>query len=131
MRMLRFSFMLFSSMTCSLYCQQAVPTIISRDKAVALAGRHIHNKLIHQEERGWSLDQAILDTATHSWEVQYSKSRMRDWGKTTKNHASDFRRPCKRVNGCRVYKIKYMTVDAITGKVTRIRRDKRVYGNYE
>src|SRR6476620_4347380 len=115
MRLLAFISFYLVSVSC--FGQQSGHRFVSTDTVINIAknnGPFNSSKKWHQ---AWTTNKPQLDTAKAIWELTSSKVKSRGWGKTTKNFDSDFRRPCRRVNGCRVHKTKTILIDANTGRI--------------
>lgn len=113
------------------YCQRHTGNFISADSALRIAVHQQHFFAPKNIHSGWTATTAQLDSIRGIWQITSSKTRFRHWGRTTKNFDTDARKPCRRVNGCRVCKTKTMCINATTGKLLDLKKDKRIFGNYE
>lgn len=125
------TFILLNLVSGRLFCQGQEQIFINEDKVLTVANNYRHFNLKKTNQHGWMTEKPQLDTVKAIWQVTASKLKIRDWGRTTKNYDSDFRRHCKEVNGCRVRTTKTILIDATSGRVISIKRDKRITGNYE
>lgn len=135
-----FLFLLFCFVTGTNFSQESSNHFIFKKQAIKTAKRHglypiikLKNRLgwIETEWIGWDSATARLDTAAKIWEIEVQKLTYRSWGKTTKLGKKDRCQRCRFINDCHVLRTRKVWINAITGKVLKKEKKKKVSGNYE
>ena len=115
---------------------------ISKKKAIRIAKRHgAYAGRIH-----FRYESTVrFDTVSNTWQIGKSfvrhksrgqcmpeKNKIKENGKTIRNKPVPMKKcNCKHTNGCTLIKSKYIRIDAKTGEVLLVSKQKEVFPNYE
>lgn len=115
---------------------------ISEKKAIRIAKRHgaYPSRINFQYE-----PIVRFDTSSGAWMIgktrvkhksrgqcQLEKNKIKENGKTERTSSGRKKKcNCRHTNGCTFIKSKYIRIDARTGKVLKIEKEKDVFPNYE
>jgi hypothetical protein len=107
-------------------------TSISEKKALEIAAPHgLHANWFSRKSCIENQPLASLDSTNNYWIITTQKLYYTNVGKTTKSGSADSRVPCKKINGCHVWKKRSVYVDSKNGKILKTYNLKIVSGNYE